>query len=190
MKIVITTEVLQKEGLTLQDFGILLYYIGGETKDICPEISEKLWRKNLLTKELLGYSFNTPIMSTIEGWFAESNTVNNEMDRFMALADKLRALYPSGRKEGTSYMWKDNTVTIAKKLKTLCDKFQVTFTDEEAINATKRYIAQFNGNYSYMQLLKYFILKRDNDKMEETSQLISFMQNEDACVSNDIGELI
>ena len=54
MKIVITTEVLQKEGLTLQDFGILLYYIGGETKDICPEISEKLWRKNLLTKELLG----------------------------------------------------------------------------------------------------------------------------------------
>lgn len=190
MKIVITTEVLQKEGLTLQDFGILLYYIGGETKDICPEISEKLWRKNLLIKELLGYSFNTPIMPTIEGWFAESNAVDNEMDRFMALADKLRALYPSGRKEGTSYMWKDNTVTIAKKLKTLCDKFQVTFTDEEAINATKRYIAQFNGNYGYMQLLKYFILKRDNNKMEETSQLISFMQNEDACISNDIGELI
>ena len=165
MKIVITTEVLQKEGLTLQDFGILLYYIGGETKDICPEIYEKLWRKNLLIKELLGYSFNTPVMPTIEGWFAESNAVNNEMDRFMALADKLRALYPSGRKEGTSYMWKDNTVTIAKKLKTLCDKFQVTFTDEEAINATKRYIAQFNGNYGYMQLLNYFILKRDNNKM-------------------------
>ena len=33
------------------------------------------------------------------------------------------------------------------------------YTDEQVIEATKAYVASFNGNYTYMQLLKYFIWK-------------------------------
>lgn len=102
-----------------------------------------------------------------------------DTDRYDELADKLRELYPKGRKEGTSYLWRDSHAKIANKLRTLVKKYNFKFTDEQAINATKRYIESFNGNYSYMQLLKYFILKKDKDSGEENSQLMSYIENED-----------
>jgi len=193
MKIVISTNVLNRKGLNLQDFSVLLYYIAEGRGDIQPAITNKLWEYNYLIKTLDGYIFNSSLSPEIESWFAEScNNSNDETQRYLILADKLRALFPAGRKEGTNYMWRDNTVTIAKKLNTLSKKFEVEFTDDEAVAATQRYIDSFNGNYAYMQLLKYFILKKDLGKQEETSQLLSFMQNEDETVSTnfDRSELI
>ena len=102
-----------------------------------------------------------------------------DTDRYDELADKLRELYPKGRKEGTSYLWRDSHAKIANKLRTLVKKYNFKFTDEQAISATKRYIESFNSNYSYMQLLKYFILKKDKDTGEENSQLMSYIENED-----------
>ena len=106
---------------------------------------------------------------------------NKKEDRFNILADKLRELYPEGRKEGTNYYWRDSTKIIARKLKALDKKYGIDFTDEQAINATKRYIDSFNGNYTYMQLLKYFIMKNvlKDGELEETSQLLSYIENED-----------
>lgn len=112
----------------------------------------------------------------LDSEFKEEGTA---LDRYDRLADKLRELYPKGRKEGTAYMWRDSRAVIAKKLKTLVKKYDFEFTDEQAINATKKYIDSFNGNYSYMQLLKYFILKRNNETGEEVSQLMSYIENED-----------
>lgn len=134
--------------------------------------------------------YNLPIQPklTREGVeLVESIFLNSEFkgdkgidtDRYDKLADKLRELYPKGRKEGTSYLWRDSHAKIANKLRTLVKKYNFKFTDEQAINATKRYIESFNGNYSYMQLLKYFILKKDKDTGEENSQLMSYIENED-----------
>jgi len=118
----------------------------------------------------------------VESIFLNSEFKGNkgiDTDRYDELADKLRELYPKGRKEGTSYLWRDSHAKIANKLRTLVKKYNFKFTDEQAINATKRYIESFNGNYSYMQLLKYFILKKDKDTGEENSQLMSYIENED-----------
>lgn len=104
---------------------------------------------------------------------------SNGLDRYDKLADKLREIYPQGRKEGTAYMWRDSRAIISKKLKTLVKKFSFQFTDEQAIEATKKYVESFNGDYSFMQLLKYFILKRNNETGEEVSQLMSYIENED-----------
>ena len=134
--------------------------------------------------------YNLPIQPklTREGVeLVESIFLNSEFkgdkgvdtDRYDELADKLRELYPKGRKEGTSYLWRDSHAKIANKLRTLVKKYNFKFTDEQAINATKRYIESFNGNYNYMQLLKYFILKKDKDTGEENSQLMSYIENED-----------
>ena len=134
--------------------------------------------------------YNLPIQPklTREGIeLVESIFLNSEFkgdkgidtDRYDELADKLRELYPKGRKEGTSYLWRDSSAKIANKLRTLVKKYNFKFTDEQAINATKRYIESFNGNYNYMQLLKYFILKKDKDTGEENSQLMSYIENED-----------
>lgn len=101
--------------------------------------------------------------------------------KYVGLAAKLREIYPSGRKEGTSYMWKGNTNEISKKIQTLKEKYNFQFTDEQAIKATKKYIESFNGDYRYMQLLKYFILKavRDSDgNVDIKSELMTRIENE------------
>lgn len=118
--------------------------------------------------------------------FIESVLLNSEFrpdvakeDRYDSLAVKLMELYPKGRKEGTSYMWRDSKSIIAKKLKALVKRTGAEFTDEQAIEATKKYVESFNGNYTYMQLLKYFISKRlvVGGEIEETSQLLSYIEN-------------
>jgi hypothetical protein len=100
-----------------------------------------------------------------------------ERDRFEKLAEKLRELYPEGRKAGTSHMWKGSTAIIAKKLRTLVKKYDIQFTDEQAVEATKAYIESFNGDYQYMQVLMYFISKKDLKTGEENSQLLSYLEN-------------
>ena len=110
-----------------------------------------------------------------------------DKDRLTILAESLRELYPKGRKPGTNLMWRDSVSMIVQKLRSLnkrCLENNTTFTNEEAIEATRRYIDSFNGDYTYMQVLKYFILKKDNQKGEETSQLLSFIENEDATTDN------
>ena len=88
-------------------------------------------------------------------------------------------MYPNGKKGGTQYYWRDSTNVIAKKLKAVIKKYGDCFTDEQAIDATKRYVASFNGNYQFMQLLKYFICKNvvKGGEVEEQSQLLSYIEN-------------
>lgn len=107
------------------------------------------------------------------------------LDRYDILADELRALYPPGKKPGTNYLWKDSRSIIAKRLKTLVKKYDFEFTNEEAVTATKKYIESFNGDFRYMQLLKYFISKQViiDGAVEESSQLMSYIEN-----SNELQE--
>ena len=94
----------------------------------------------------------------------------------------MREVYPTGRKPGTNYMWRDSTAVIAQRLKALVKKYNVSFTKEEAVDATKRYVAGFNGNYTYMQILKYFISKQkvtEGATAEQNSQFLSYLQNKE-----------
>ena len=76
-------------------------------------------------------------------------------------------------------------------------KYGNNHTDEEIINATKRYVDSFNGNYQYMQLLKYFIWKnkvtgeevvrgRIVGEVERQSQLAAWLEDkEEKSVNHD-----
>lgn len=183
----INKEILAKSGISVDMAFYLasIYFDKPYTYDTFDLAS----KQGLITYNHLD-RYNLPIQPklTREGVeLVESIFLNSEFkgdkgiytDRYDELADKLRELYPKGRKEGTSYLWRDSHAKIANKLRTLVKKYNFKFTDEQAINATKRYIESFNGNYSYMQLLKYFILKKDKDTGEENSQLMSYIENED-----------
>lgn len=134
-----------------------------------------------------GYPLNSKITqegaNTVETLFLNSEINEKvqcdgkEKDRFMVLADKLRELYPQGKKPGTNLQWRDSTVMICRRLKSLMKKYDVEFTDEEAISATKRYIDSFHGDYRFMQVLRYFLWKDDKTSGEETSQFLSYIQN-------------
>lgn len=102
---------------------------------------------------------------------------NSEEDRYEKLAKRLQEIFPKGKKPGTNLMWRDSQPIIAKKLKAIVKKYKVDFTDLQAIEATKKYVESFNGDYQFMQVLKYFISKRNLITGDETSQFLSYIEN-------------
>lgn len=155
---------------------------------------DKLNNRGLIFTESIKNGFPYDVRATrdsqelIEGAYADMEIhTSSTNDRFTLLADKLRELYPTGRKSGTQLQWRDSTTVIAKRLKAFVKRFEVDFSDEQYIDATRRYIESFNGSYQYMQVLKYFIMKSGvEDGMTITnSQLLSFIQNTEADTTND-----
>ena len=121
---------------------------------------------------------------TVQGILLDSDKlVNGKQDDFNALADKLREIFPKGNKAGTNYNWRSSTAEIARKLKNLVVKYNCKFTEEEAIEATKAYVSSFNGDYKYMKLLKYFLLKtprNNNGDVEIESDFMTYLENKGA----------
>ena len=184
--IIISKSALEKENVTLGEYLYLLALYRGEEINIKTIMS--LQRKHMA---VLPMEPGRPVPITAFGkGVVESVILNSEFkgdeknpeDRFEVLAEELRGMYPEGKKPGTNYLWRDSKAVITKRLKTLVKRYGVEFTNEEAIEATKKYIASFNGNYQYMQLLKYFIYRLIPD---ESSQLLSYIENADSIENNN-----
>lgn len=178
MNISVSEDVLKKYGLSLNEF-LLLYLCSRET-DI-NNVANSLVEKGLADKSLKE-EFIVVVSDNVKELIAtilvdSAKVVLNKNSDFTELADKMRALFPEGRKPGTTYYWKDSTPLVARKLSTLVTKFNISFTEEEALNATRRYVESFNGDYKFMQLLKYFILKTDKNTGEIKSEFMSLLQN-------------
>lgn len=95
------------------------------------------------------------------------------------LADKLRDIYPNGKIVNSNYYYRCNRQDIINKLKTFFKMYGTKYTDEQIINATQKYIDSFNGNYTYLKLLKYFIWKDERLKGESVQSLLAdFIENE------------
>lgn len=178
MNISVSEDVLRKYGLSLNEF-LLLYLCSRET-DI-NNVANSLVEKGLADKSLKE-EFIVVVSDNVKELIAtilvdSAKVVLDKNSDFTELADKMRALFPSGRKADTTYYWRDSTPLIARKLSTLVTKFNISFTEEEALNATRRYVESFNGDYRFMQLLKYFILKTDRNTGEIKSEFMSLLQN-------------
>jgi hypothetical protein len=188
-RVTIDIDLITKKGYKIDDyFALLAMYYGAEiNSDTYKRITQEGYLDfDALDEELpIGARINDNGKIMLEDVILDSeiketkDTNNGVVDRFSWLADQLRALYPAGKKPGTSFQWRDSTAIIAKRLKALVASYNCEFTDEEAIEATKRYVASFNGNYQYMQLLKYFISKKViiDGAVEPSSQLLSYIEN-------------
>lgn len=188
MKYTIDTEVLAREGIELDEALYLLSLY--KKKNIDAGTIERLKRKDkILVPDDMPNKLTSRGVSLIETIIAKSklHISSSDMERYRTLADKIRDLYPKGLKPGTNYQWRDSTAIIADRLIKLVAKYNIEFTDEEAVDATKRYIESFNGNYKYMQILKYFISKQkpvENAPAEQNSQFLSFLQNKESGMTN------
>lgn len=181
MKLTIDKAILEKYNLTLEEFFVLC--LGIKTSDI-RLLANSLIAKGFADRDLFTDDkiyISTKTKNLVASMIVESdkNVIDKDAE-FTELASELRELYPPGRKEGTTYLWRGTTMEVAKKLKTLVAKYGYTLNHDEVIKATKEYISSFNGDYRYMQLLKYFILKstRDADgNIEIKSELMSLIEN-------------
>lgn len=179
MNISISEEILSKWNLTLQEFLFLLFNIKeGDTEECITSLINKGWAaRNLYDQTKIVISNNRK--DDVATILVDSEKVDTKLE-FEDLADKLREIFPKGKKPGTTYMWRDTTAVIAKKLKILVTKYNCKFTEEQAIKATQAYVSSFNGNYKYMQLLKYFILKTPTNAsgdVELRSDFMSYIDN-------------
>ena len=145
-------------------------------------------------------TFPSYVTLTETGTFVvESNiAAHAEMseERIYNLAKKLQEIFPSGKKPGYAYTWRDSTSCIVDRLKKFFVKYG-NYPDDRIIKVTQEYVDSFNGNYTYMQLLKYFIWKnkvtgeqivrgRIVGEVERQSQLAAYLEDtDDKRVSQD-----
>ena len=190
MKYIIDTEILEREGIGLDEALYLLSVYKKKPINFNTVQKAKIENKILKFENPRDPVKITPKgQSFIESILAKSkiHVSSDNLERYRDLADKMREVYPKGLKPGTNYQWRDSTAIIADRLMKLVAKYNIEFTDEEAVAATKRYIASFNGNYRYMQILKYFISKQkpvEGAPAEQNSQFLSFLQNEESTIEN------
>lgn len=173
----IKEEVCNNNRITLSELAILLAYNGGTFNS---NTYSRLEKKGYLQKQLIGGYALTEDGKRILKQIIDDSTDKIDEKRLEDLAEKLKEIYPKGKKDGTTYMWRGTTAEIVRKLQTLIEKYNFDFTDEEAIEATKYYVESFKGDYRYMQLLKYFLLKtaRDADgNVEIKSEFMSIISN-------------
>lgn len=108
---------------------------------------------------------------------SEIKDIKNEYEE---LSKALKEIYPSGKKPNTNDYWSDGVQLLTKRLK-IFEKKYGKFKHDDIINATKKYVESFNGNYRMMRLLKYFIFKEDNKngEIESKSDLLNLLENID-----------
>lgn len=182
MKLTIDQTVLDKHDLTISEFMVLYLNVNSVDIKSCMDslVAKGLADKNLFSEGSIVVSDKVKELVSTIAIDSDKSVIDKDAE-FIELANELRELYPAGRKEGTTYMWRGTTAEIAKKLKTLVVKYKYSFTREQVIKATKEYISSFNGNYKKMRLLKYFILKSErdaDDNVNVISELMTLIENE------------
>ena len=114
---------------------------------------------------------------------SDDTEAESYMKRLTNLAEKMRECFPQGKMHGTPYYYRCNNREVILKLKKFFIQYG-NYSDEDIIDATKRFVASYQGNYRYMPLIKYFIMKnktvKDEDgtsHIQEVSELASYLEN-------------
>lgn len=185
MKLTIDEEVCKKQGMTLPEvLAVVLVKTGVDVGELFKELQERkvLVVQNTLLGEVLMVTQRwDDVCSNI---LLSSDNVVPEEDRIEKLASALMQIFPQGRKDGTNTYWRGNIKDTKLKLKKFFKLYGSKYSDEQIITATKKYVESFNGNYSYMRVLKYFIWKdvkkQDSEGrfyIEEVSDLATLIEN-------------
>lgn len=146
--------------------------------------------ENLLNREVLAKDDeNTYITQhwndVLDEILVDSSSAIDNEERLKNLANRMKEVYPKGKMPGTPYYYQCNTREIMLKLKKFF-KIYGNYADDDIVDATKRFVASFNGNYKFLPLIKYFIFK-DKLVMDEEGQqhvspespLATFLENKD-----------
>lgn len=185
MRYTIDEAVANKLGLPLPQVLLLIFIKTGHNLDNTI--------KDLLDKEALVQVNTSPSKYMItQRWndvcdnilLTSDNSIPAD-DEITPIAEKLMAIFPKGKKPGTPYYWKCNKREVMLKLKSFFKLYGRTYTEEEILDAARRYVDSFNGDYRFMRLLKYFIWKRDNTE-GEVSELATFIDNDGQ--EEDVGD--
>ena len=113
------------------------------------------------------------LITKANGTMQSLNRKYSATEKGIALAGELLA-----DSEESIVIKEDSIKELADKLKSFFRRYG-EYTPEQILEATQRYVASFNGNYTYLRLLKYFIWKDENKDGEtlQVSQLADWIEN-------------
>ena len=191
MKFTIDSKICEKHNLSLSEvLGLLLVKFSKEGN--CQDTMDKLVSDEKLIS--LGdpedpYS----IYHITQRWDDEVSSILLEAEKSLPKADRvenlvkqMRELFPTGMKVGSS-AWRGNVRELKLRMQKFF-KLYGDYSDEQILEATKKYVDSFNGNYTYMRILKYFIMKSETknymneegimvSQLEDVSELANFLDN-------------
>lgn len=180
MKITIDDKVCLKHKLTPQE--VLIAMSIRTTEDVNSVIDNMLKREILIKHDNKLY-VTQHWSEEIDTVLVDSSGAIDDEERLAILAEKMRSCFPEGKMPSTPYYYRCNKREVMLKLKKFFMQYG-NYKDEDIIDATKRFVASFNGNYRYLPLIKYFILKnkpvQDEDgtnHMVEYSSLADYLEN-------------
>lgn len=187
MTIQLDKERITASGLSLPE-AVLLLFLNFEQSE--PQALNNLLDRNLLkrtsiqeiTKTGVKFRLTAEGENVLKSYFSdtESKHPEPEADRLSKLAKQLKEIFPKGRKDGTTQYWAEGNALIIRRLKLFFKKYGTDYTDEQIVSAARAYVNSFNGDYRFMRVLKYFILKEvkgANGEIEGTSDLINYIDH-------------
>ena len=182
MKIEVNDEICKKYNLSIEE-ALVLIGLKYSSQEVFQKLNKERFLLDLgssIFEEETKYKLSRKANEVLSCILAEStDVVAKRTTNIEELADKLRNIYPSGKIYNTNYYYRCNRQDIINKLKTFFKMYGTKYTDEQIINATRKYIKSFNGNYAYLKLLKYFIWKDERLKGESVQSLLAdFIENE------------
>ena len=181
MNININEEICKKYGLDISEvFAVLLI----KTCNDIPKLFSILEEKEIVVRDLLqGYMVTQRWDDVVSTILLDSDVKAPSPDRLENLATQLMEIFPKQKKLGTCHYFRGNRKDIILRLKKFF-KLYGKYTDEQIVTAAKKYVESFNGDYSYMRILKYFIWKdevkinSEGDRyVDEVSDLANWIEN-------------
>lgn len=181
MRLVIDKAKCVEHKMTFKE--VLVALVAKEGVNIT-EMLENLVNRGILKKTANSYSLNPEFSKEIDSIIRKSGGLA-DYTKFMTLADKMKECFPEGRHPlGNHSFYRSGRVEVAKALANFTEIFG-KYTDDEILEATKRYIASFNGNYEKCAILKNFIYV-DKDVIGQSkkctiegSRLAEFLENKE-----------
>ena len=185
MKVTIETNAMIKHGTCIGEVLVLLEILNGVNH---AQVLDNLVKKGYITAAT-GQKFLTQkthaLTDKAKALLEDVNLDSLDSDKpktrdIESLAMKLKEIFPKGKKPGTSQYWTEGVALIVKRLRIFFKKYGENYTDEQILSAAEKYVKSFNGNYSYMRTLKYFIWAEKVNKageVESTSDLLTFIEN-------------
>jgi len=180
MKYIIDEETAKKHGLSVAEL-MLLAVIQQCSQPT--QLIAKLTEKECLVQIGDHLHLTQHWADEVASVLLESDETVPGQERVLSLVQKMKEFFPKGLKVGSA-AWRGNDRELTLRMKKFFKLYGNKWTDEQILQATKEYVESFNGDYRYMQILKYFILKskkfegEEGNYVEDTSALASFLEKQ------------
>lgn len=188
MKIIIDDKVCLKHKMTLNEVLIALAVRTERLEDNL----ENMVKREILVEDNTYYQVTQHWSDVLDEILCDSSQGNKRSDNeLIELALKVMECFPKQKMRDkfgreTPYYYRCNKSEVSKALKRFFTQFG-DYPDGDIVDATKRYVASFKGNYSGMRLAKYFIMKNPVKQdaegrgyVEQISDLLTFLENKES----------